>query len=834
MAPEREQLGRAESTVASTASALKVAKAYRRGNCLPEIMSENEIMNDKLEAYMREFCRFLSSRPIPKYGFNDDFTPLTEDNKKILMPNVLSQYIGQHLLQIRSQFPDHPDFANLKSDEHPSWWTNLRAQFLKECERYHFNLGTDYEYGLKSIKPLYYETGFDSIPANEEHIEDYISAISLKNILRKVINSAGAFAEMNRKADHGPFQKRLMLVMTASCIGRGGEIKFQRYDRWNFEHKYQMLDIAWYEEKTLRTHRMPCPPDMRYLMCILHSLGCYWAIEDGLYRSADAIKKGNEKAVFPCLYETANNYVSTKISNIIKDNLPAGTPDNIKKLFSAKSLRIGGVSTLIHHPEMTTLQACARSGHATGTTLERYFDEASIMRGIPAALAMHGYKSLKAEVKMYRLSCLGDSLQSSTDKLVKNLFRISIPEFQEGGALRIVVKVAAAAMIAHYNQVQADFGPDNAICSCLEKAARNANIKDPQLPNASPELVLAKWSEIVLDDFKEQNLQFAKTTVEMASLAQGQNEMKRALLKVLDKVDSMMVSQKDLQAQLATKTAHINQLQSKVHHLEQANHKLKRLHIPEKLAMLKTPERPKKRYCVATDNDIRQYSVVVLDNDDDEEEKDDKRLEKTAASYYVDQRQGDDDEEEEEDKRLKKTAASYVDQRQGKGGVCRTYGLILQLISDKDLKTTKLQDSKVDCLQKEKDKARYCLELVDYVISKEEREKLASFMKEGRKLDQNIQDLAHSLETRACEKMIEFEGEDPNGLNKKTKSYSALGQRVVKYKKKICLEVKKEKSAVGWQNCELMEREAMVAASKDQSNPHVVIPVAGRIKTFLE
>ncbi|MEC7351205.1 MAG: hypothetical protein VYA29_05050, partial [Candidatus Thermoplasmatota archaeon] len=89
--------------------------------------------------------------------------------------------------------------------------------------------------------------------------------------------------------------------------------------------------------------------------------------------------------------------------------------------------------------------------------------------------------------------------------------------------------------------------------------------------NASPELVLAKWSEIVLDDFKEQNLQFAKTTVEMASLAQGQNEMKHVLLKVLDKVDSMMVSQKDLQAQLATKTAHINQLQSKVHHLEQCH-----------------------------------------------------------------------------------------------------------------------------------------------------------------------------------------------------------------------------------------------------------------------
>jgi hypothetical protein len=42
--------------------------------------------------------------------------------------------------------------------------------------------------------------------------------------------------------DEGPLQKRMWYVICSLAVGCGGEIKFQRYDKWRWDHLFENID----------------------------------------------------------------------------------------------------------------------------------------------------------------------------------------------------------------------------------------------------------------------------------------------------------------------------------------------------------------------------------------------------------------------------------------------------------------------------------------------------------------------------------------------------------------------------------------------------------------
>ncbi|CAJ1953515.1 unnamed protein product [Cylindrotheca closterium] len=432
--------------------------------------------------------------------------------------------------------------------------------------------------------PLYPETRTSCNDGKE--IADYISAISLTSILKNILksgHSSGISAEL------GPHQKRALVLMTWSAVGRGGEVKFQSFNEWNFDTGYEVLDIKWTEIKTLKKYSLLMVPDTRWLFDFYHCIGCYFAIENGLYRSEIAKKKGHLNVMFPVLYSIMDSQVAKKIGQILKNHLPKGTPKEVKNKISVKSLRCGGITLLSRHHEISDPRLCSRSGHSSGRNSDSYLDSSDLLLRLPGAMAMHGYKSLDSKISVYSLKMLP---MDAVKRFIDEIFHISVPAFQPKGKLYVVTRICAASLIAHHRQVTADLGAGNTISKFLLAAARKAKIVDARYPNINPELLLEKWSEEVLESYVESNVDFTKSSPSAVGTAHALDEVKTMLSKVVRSTMFLEGELKQTRLDNAWKTAENSVLSERLGHLET---QLRALHIEhlktqKKLAFIKTPD----------------------------------------------------------------------------------------------------------------------------------------------------------------------------------------------------------------------------------------------------
>jgi hypothetical protein len=84
-------------------------------------------------------------------------------------------------------------------------------------------------------------------------------------------------------------------------------------------------------------------------------------------------------------------------------------------------------------------------------------------------------------VKVARLKALGASSNSDQiDKLMMNLFTVTVPAFLVRGDLCSVLRTYAASIIVYHIQVTADCGSWNAISTKLCNAVRATGITDPR------------------------------------------------------------------------------------------------------------------------------------------------------------------------------------------------------------------------------------------------------------------------------------------------------------------------------------------------------------------
>ena len=112
-------------------------------------------------------------------------------------------------------------------------------------------------------------------------------------------------------------EQRCQLVTLYNGVGRGGEVKFQQYADWIFDCCFNVTDICWHKMKSLQTYSMPIFLDSAGFVCDwYHLLGCYFAMEKGLYR-ANKMSSGVSDFVFPRLHNVRDSRIAKNITNII-------------------------------------------------------------------------------------------------------------------------------------------------------------------------------------------------------------------------------------------------------------------------------------------------------------------------------------------------------------------------------------------------------------------------------------------------------------------------------------------------------------------------------------
>ena len=391
----------------------------------------------------------------------------------------------------------------------------MRAGFVTEATREQFR-GDDV-FGDRATRSLYTKnrpglTQFSRDPESNE----WISLVDLSAIVMNLVKSAKVTSR-----EESPFQWRACLVTTALAVGRGGEVKFQSYDEWMWDPRFELTDTLWTELKKLLKYAMPMVADREdWLIDFYHSHACFWAVEDGLFRSD--MNDPTAPFVFPRLHELRDNGVASKLTRVIRKNLPAGMPEELKKQYSIKSTRRGVITELAVHKDIGLFESTGRSGHSTGTTQDSYLDKNSIALGLPAGVVLAHWDNARMQVFPPRLETLGPHAQEHVENLIKFLFVVSIPDFFPGGHLRPVLRTGTASLIMYYVKMRNECGSENVVVDKIRNAAMKAKIRDEMEPTKGPVEVLVSWSEKILKDFRSRNVEIPPAT-DLASVIRATN-----------------------------------------------------------------------------------------------------------------------------------------------------------------------------------------------------------------------------------------------------------------------------------------------------------------------
>lgn len=382
---EMRDLTKAANTTDRQDSALNLLCAFRREMGLPEVPTKIEYEVDNLRDFIVRMCNWVETRPIPIF-FDRDLKPTT-NTKRCCKETTLAGYMGQILQWLRRQLPDHEEFADLdpKDDKAaPEWWTYLRKSFIENCIKFQNVQGGDFTFGTEDIRPLYRDLGCgyegDENPDYEWDKDEHpMSHCDLKAIMINLLKKANK--------QNGNLEMAAMIIATSRGVGRGGEVKFQNYNDWNFDFFMKLLDTKWRESKNSTLYASPRVPDDEFPFDFFLFHGAF-GLENAFVRTTEQVRDGQERHVYPSLHGIRNDSVSSKVTKAIRDNLPAHVPKEIVAKYSAKSLRSGAINELSMHRDIGVFEASALSGHSVGNNINSYLDESNPLRALPAAQSL--------------------------------------------------------------------------------------------------------------------------------------------------------------------------------------------------------------------------------------------------------------------------------------------------------------------------------------------------------------------------------------------------------------------------------------------------------------
>ena len=105
-------------------------------------------------------------------------------------------------------------------------------------------------------------------------------------------------------------------------------------------------------------------------------------------------------------------------------------------------------------------------------------------------------------------------------------------KFGPGRPLRQVLRICTASLVMYHQDVYREFGAACPIHTKLCETARQVKIEDSRFPNAAPETILNRWSEIVREDYKAQNPEIAPATEDLSSIMTIVNQQSEMLLQL--------------------------------------------------------------------------------------------------------------------------------------------------------------------------------------------------------------------------------------------------------------------------------------------------------------
>lgn len=825
----QDTIGVATSTMGLRQAASNLHDGYRKKKCLLPFgqSSSAEFEEDNCKAYFLEMIDYLGNNPVPQ-NCNEDLLPKNPNNKKCISPKTMEKYIGQIKEQFKRRYPNHPEFRG----RDPDWWKQLMKSFMKAAERMRLRLqgNDDIVFGEQDAQPLYrcnFNTGEGRHAPGSWYNDDaaaplfggasnnIISTVDLNFICRKLMKKA----DVTGTKKH--LQERAWVCLIRHCAGRAGEIRFNDLSDWKYHYYLQAVDITWTELKTCEKYSMPMVSDlMSFLVCPFHAIASAALVERLFFRSSLHESSGCVARLFPDCHNYSETYVAKNVTRVIRDCLKEW-PKKSHEIFSSKSLRAGAITELSMHPDSNIFFVNNRSGHSTRTNLEYYVDKKSPLRSLASARALSGRKDSKKAIILPRLEWLGDGNKEAVHKFLCAAFVVSVPYLQPGGHIFEVTKHLLATLILWHNDVQSENGMDDAVASRLREVARNSKITDCNNTELFPEMCLMKWSTIMKDKYMEMNEASPDASGDMASLAAAVNHLTcqaTAMKNSLNGVVDLVKSREEKIESLFLRMASHNEMEMRSMKDTMAVHNLKLSHI-------KTPDRS------------TSYSVVrrTLKSPPEEQPASIRRKllagpDETPATASVSVVPGTNstistnsavaslpsNHKEKETPNISclsnnGQAVQNVQQRLVFGGEAKlmaeknnnkgiTVSVILRNLHENNFLSHCSMEDPIHQLPDlnskvfhDKGCCKNCMELVDYVITTEEKKILISH----HTVTDNItkEKLYSDLQRRILKKMDEFEGNDDmivskNGKKKapgptKSGAYMGLGQRVRRYKKYI-------------------------------------------------
>ena len=822
-----ENIGLADATLGVKKAAKNFGEYFRRLNDLVPLDNAvyEEFADDNLKAYCIALFKWASSTPIPAYA-DENMQPTNPDNKRLCQRKSIEQYLIQIKEWIKSKFPNHPDFQSPETKFNPSWWSELLEQFRVKCDRFHQSIKGqgDIKFGETTYQPLFRTNQFEQIPGivergpffrdpenslepwypsfdetNLTQQEDLISKIDLTYMLKNLCRNASTICVTDK------LQHRCWLLLLHLAVGRGGEIKYVNFKEWMWHGWAQALDIGWTELKVLQKYPMPMVMDSHgWLFNIFHAIGSFWMVEDGLYRTPRQMVAGHRNYLFPQLHAIATGKVTDKVTEVIRGILPPDCPAEVKRAFSAKSARSGSITQLSLTPYCGIFEVAARSGHKTGVAIDYYTDKSTIRNSLPGAKALSGYSRPDVIISVPLLEWLGTPNKDAAIKFAQALFKTNIDDFQIGKRLFCVVKICAATLLMYHCQVTYDLSPANAISTKMRDIARAINLRDANSPEIEPEAVLDHWSELLHRKWLEVNETSNHCKSDLGSISSTLNSLvaSNATLQNEIRDNKRKTEERDHQFMSKIQKLHEEFSKSQAFYQQQCNELRVQLNVTsQKLAIIKTPPSSKSGQNISASVNNDSHNAQATLSVDNMANGGVVEVRQAVAGNVAEQvahiSQGDDiTPPSDATKRL--IFGNEAQSLSAKGGGSKNKGVNIATVVKtmheggyfNTSPSTNLKDCAVPSQFNEAAKLKYCLELIDWVLTEQERSMLKTpVVVDG---DITLKDTYQKIQDRCMDQMYVFEGKDPEFERKISKGgqrvrpyYVGLGARVFQYKKKI-------------------------------------------------
>jgi len=515
-------VGQAKKTKDCRSSAWKCFDRYqedREEDILEELdeLDDTDAKGDLIVCRLVAFANYMIDTPIKQQN----------NTGKLLGDDGCKQYLSGVKEEIKKVTPTLPIWID------PEWYSDLRKR-LGEGKSRGIMTG-DYEFRDPSARALPIRCGSSDL-RQTERMWEVLQGVDLESICKSIIAGGTSNA----------YRERAKIVSTALSVGRGGEVKFLRYDLMWWDDEFLCLEAIWTRLKTVMQQPLYYQCDFDGYICdIYHALGCLFAVEDGLFR-LDTSKRGELRLVFPDLWQISNDAVASRMTTLIRSH----SAPELKKHNQSRSIRVGSNTSLANHRDVRPEDQRNAGGFKSGFNTDLY-SRMNPKLGMTAANALARHPNALKKVYPPTLdSLVGRVDAEGLDCLMSKLYLISVPFFQERGSLRPLLRTCTAKLIMEHPTMRKDFGRSNEMVRKLVDSMTKAKLAVGPVEASQK---LDEWSSVIRENYiTNNNLIPNATEATMLEVIQHQSLQMNKLIMEQQKLTGEVVALKGVIASQST------------------------------------------------------------------------------------------------------------------------------------------------------------------------------------------------------------------------------------------------------------------------------------------